>query len=143
METINEYQITEYIKKSSTIASKSRLKLSKLKLKCKSKKKFDHSNSLQTTNKTREDTSISRINSINPSSEYLAASPSQKHKKIVTFVPNFRLINYVYYNPNDVIHEEEKQKEKENEQKIKEREDVPKKKVTNDKVTFQCSCVIM
>lgn len=70
-------------------------------------------------------------------------SPSRPRRKRVSFVPNYKLVNYVYYNPKDPI-EDEKIEEKE-EYKLEELDKTKKdneKDRTVIKENVQCTCII-
>ena len=83
---------------------------------------------------------IPNRNAVNKSS-----SPNKRPKGRVAFAPNFRLINYVYFDPKDKVVKEEKIEEKDEKMDDGEKEDNSRKEKieANDKVTFQCTCHLM
>ena len=144
MDSISENQSFENIvKKNKTLNLKKQLSLSNQKTKY--KKQFLRLDSYKKNNDTCEMTGISRINSINPTNTPKSMSPSKRPKGRVAFAPNFRLINYIYFDPKDKVLKEEKIEEMD--EKIdkgeKEFNDNMKKIQANDKVTFQCTCLLM
>ena len=144
MESISENQSFENIlKKSKTLNLKKQLSLSNQKTKY--KKQFIRLDSYQKNNDTCEMTGISWINSINPANTPKSSSPNKRPKGRVAFAPNFRLINYVYFDPKDKVVKEEKIEEKDEKMDDGEKEDNSRKEKieANDKVTFQCTCHLM
>ena len=144
MESISENQSLENIlKKSKTLNLKKQLSLSNQKTKY--KKQFLRLNSYQKNNDTCEMTGISRINSINPANTPQSSSPSKRPKGRVAFAPNFRLINYVYFDPKDKVVKEEKIEEKDEKIDEGEKEDNTKREKieANDKVISLCTCLLM
>ena len=144
MESISENQSFENIlKKSKTLNLKKQLSV--INQKTKYKKQFLHLDSLQKINDPCEMTGISRINSINQTNTPKSTSPFKRPKGRVAFAPNFRLINYVYFDPKDKVLKEEKIEEKDEKIDEGEKEDNDKNKKieANDQVTFQCTCLLM
>ena len=103
MEPIKEYQSYESsLKKSNSLTLKSKLYASNQRLKY--KKQYLRLNSIQkNNNEACEMTGISRINSINHLATSSSSSPRKKPKGRVSFAPKFRLVNYVYYDPKEII----------------------------------------
>ena len=143
MEPINEYQSYESnLHKSNSLTLKSKLYISNQKLKY--KKQYLRLDSYQKNNEVCEATGISRINSINPLATSSSASPSRKPKGRVSFAPKFRLVNYVYYDPKEIICKEETENEKKDEpKKDKSMNNNQQTNETKDKVTLQCTCLLM
>ena len=145
MNSITEYESCSgnKLKKTNTLTLKSHLSLNNLKSKY--KKNHLRSESFQKYNETCEQTGISRINSINQTNTPLSTSPNKRPKGRVCFAPKFRLINYIYYNPNEIIHKEENEDEKKEiktEAKINNEQNRQVREAT-DKVDFQCTCLLM
>ena len=121
---------------------KSHLYLSNLKHK--NKKQYYHLDSLQKSNETCERTGISRVNSVNNIALSSCNSPNKKPKGRVTFAPKFRLINYIYYDPRETVSKEENKIDDKDEsnKEIKIINNLQKNKA-GDKVTCQCTCLLM
>ena len=145
METIKEYQSNEIIlKKTNTLTLKSQLSLCNQQLKYKNyyRKQFLKSDSYKKSNDTCENSGLSRINSIINSSSQRQSASTKKPKRTVSFAPRFRLINYIYYDPNEEIHKDVINVIKE-EDKKDESSNKKEKREANDKVQTQCTCSIM
>ena len=141
MEPIIEYESSnKKLKKTHTLTLNSHLSL--LNLKSKYKKQYLRINSFQRNNDTCEQTGISRINSINQTNTSLSASPNKRPKGRVSFAPKFRLINYVYYNPNEIIHKGETEDEN-NKIRTEVKMNNAQKRESTDQVAFQCTCLLM
>ena len=137
METINEFQAyNNNIKKTNSITLKSKLILSNKKIKY--KKQYLHCDSIQNNNDTCEMTGISRINSIN----LINTTSNKRPKWRVSFAPKFKLINYIYYDPQEAIFKEENKNEKKN-KIINEEIDKTKVNRDTDKVTSLCTCILI
>ena len=145
MEPINEYQsYDENLHKSNSLTLKSKLYISNQKLKY--KKKYLRFDSYQKNNEVCETTGISRINSINRLATSSSSSPRKKPKGRVSFAPKFRLVNYVYYDPKEIICKNENENENEKKDEAKKDELMNNNYQTNetkDKVTLQCTCLLM
>ena len=145
MEPIKEYQSYESsLKKSNSLTLKSKLYASNQRLKY--KKQYLRLNSIQkNNNEACEMTGISRINSINHLATSSSSSPRKKPKGRVSFAPKFRLINYIYYDPKETLYKGENEKEKEKKDEIGKEELIKNQqnKETKDKVTLQCTCLLM
>ena len=144
MEPINEYQsYDENLHKSNSLTLKSKLYISNQKLKY--KKQYLRFDSYQKNNEVCETTGISRINSINRLATSSSSSPRKKPKGRVSFAPKFRLINYIYYDPKETLYKGENEKEKEKKDEIGKEELIKNQqnKETKDKVTLQCTCLLM
>ena len=142
MEPITEFQTYENnIKKNKNLTLKSQLYLFNNKLK--SKKRYMHLDSYHKNNETCEMSGTSRINSISNSNTPLSTSPNKKAKGRVSFAPKYKLISYVYYNPNENIIKEENKDDNKDEKEDKEKAEINHKNKTTDKVAFQCTCLII
>ena len=147
MESITESQKNKNeLPKSKLLSLKSQLELSNQKFKY--KKQYLRLDSFQKNNDASETTRISRIDSNNTNILSLSTPANKRHKWRVSFAPKYRFINYIYYNPNDIIFKEATKSE--NKGIIKEEKEEEKESVKNrqkieelDKVNFHCSCSLM
>ena len=146
MESITKFQAyQENSEKNNVKSLKSHLILSNQKFKYQNyitKKQYLHSDSYKKSNESEDMTGISRISSMTPSSSQLQVT-NKKPKGRVSFAPKYRLINYIYYDPKEVILKEENNIIKEEEIKKDENIDIHKKNELTDKVAFQCTCSLM
>ena len=106
MESITKFQAyQENLEKNNVKSLKSHLILSNQKFKYQNyitKKQYLHSDSYKKSNESGDITGISRISSMTPSSSQLQVT-NKKPKGRVSFAPKYRLINYIYYDPKEVI----------------------------------------
>ena len=134
------------LKKTNTLTLKSCLSLSNQKLKTKNyytKKSYFHTDSYKKGSESGEYAGLTRINSMTASGVSQLPTTNKKPKGRVCFAPKYRLIDYVYYNPNSVIIKEENNIINEEEVKKDENNDVRQKNEAKDKVEAQCSCFVM
>ena len=148
MESVTESQINKSdLSKPNILTFKYQLSLSNKKLQY--KKQYLRLDSFHKNNDTCEMTRISKQNSINTNNLPLSTYPNKRQKLRVSFTP---FINYIDYDPKDIIFKKKikgENKEIIKEKKKKEREKVKesiKYKPRNEKsnlVNFQCTCFLM
>jgi len=133
----NQFQTPiKTLRRSSTLPSYTALLLSNPKSKYKSKKLLRF-NSIQKINESSETSNLTRINSINRSNKQLVSATMNKPKGRVTFAPNFRLIKYIDFNPNESI-----LKNNFNFRETEEIKEINERKEEDKVVCLQCTCII-
>lgn len=130
VQSIQEFKTPEKIlQRNSSLPLYSTLFLSNLKSKYKIKKIF-RINSLQKNNESTEASGLTRINSNNFSNGQLVSVSDRKSKKKVSFAPNYRLVNFIYFDPKKSVFNNN------------DNEDNDGKKNESNMVCSHCTCII-
>ena len=117
------------LQRNSSLPLYSTLFLSNLKSKYKIKKIYRF-NSLPKHNESIETTGLTRINSNNFSNIQLVSVSDKKPKKKVSFVPSYRFVNYIYFDPKKSVFNSNDNEEKDG------------KKDESNMVCAHCTCII-